>query len=68
MFNHQLQYDHQLSAFLTNAETTLDNMRGEVWAVIHTLAENKGVTFDTCLYLILQVLSLLPQIPVNILF
>ena len=43
-------------------------MRDEVWPVICALAENEGVTFDACLYLMLQVLSLLPQIPVNISF
>ena len=46
---------------------TVDSMRGEVWPMIHALAENKGVTFDACLYITLQVLSLLSQIPVNIL-
>ena len=67
MFN-QLEYDHWLSAFLTDAEMTLNNMRDEVWAVIHALVENEGVTFNAYLYHALQVLSLLPQIPVNISF
>ena len=43
-------------------------MKGEIWAAIHALAENEGITFDTCLGLTLQVLSLLLQIPVDILF
>ena len=68
MYNHQLQYDRQLSTFLTDTETTLNNMRGEIWATIHALAENEGITFDTCLGLTLQVLNLLPQIPVDISF
>ena len=38
MYNHQLNYDQQLSAFLTDTETTLNNMRDQVWAVIHALA------------------------------
>ena len=49
-------------------EMTLNNMRDEVWATICTLAENEGITFDACLGLTLQVLDLLPQIPVDILF
>ena len=66
MYNHQLDYDRQLSTFLTDMETTLNNMRDQIWAAIHSLAENKGITFDTCLGLALQVLNLLPQIPVDI--
>ena len=67
MYNHQLQYNRQLSAFLTDMETTLNNMRGDIWTAIHTLEENKGITFDACLGLTLQVLNLLLQIPVDIL-
>ena len=47
---------------------TLNNMRDEVWAAICTLAENEGITFDACLGLTLQVLNLLPQIPIDISF
>ena len=68
MYNHQLQYDWQLSTFLMDTETTLNNMRGEIWATIHTLAGNEGITLDACLGLVLQVLNLLPQILVDILF
>ena len=66
MYNHQLQYDWQLSTFLTDMEMTLKNMRGDIWATIHTLAENEGITFDTCLGLTLQVRNLLLQIPIDI--
>ena len=64
MYNHQLQYHQQLTTFLTDTETALNNMRGEVWATVCTLAENEGITFDACLGLVLQVLNLLPQIPI----
>ena len=64
MYNHQLQYDWQLSAFLT----ALNNMRGDIWTAICALAENEGITFDACLGLTLQALSLLQQIPVDIWF
>ena len=68
MYNHQLHYDQWLSAFLTDTETTLNNMRDKVWATIHTLAENEGITFNICLGLTLQVLILFPQIPIDISF
>ena len=68
MYNHQLNYNQWLSAFLTDMETTLNNMRDQVWAAICTLAENEGITFDACLGLALQVLNLLPQIPVDVSF
>ena len=68
MYNHQLHYDQQLSTFLMDTKTTLNNIRGEIWAAIHALAENEGITFDACLGLTLQVLNLLPQIPIDISF
>ena len=68
MYNHQLQYDQQLATFLTDAETALNDMRGKVWATVHALAENEGITFNACLGLTLQVLNLLLQIPIDISF
>ena len=68
MYNHQLQYDQQLATFLVEAKTALNDMRGEVWAAVHTLVENDGITLDACLGLMLQVLNLLLQIPIDILF
>ena len=68
MYNHQLHYDWQLAMFLMDAKTTLSNMWGKVWDAIHTLVESEGITFDACLGLALQVLNLLWQIPINILF
>ena len=49
-------------------ETTLNNMRDQVWATICALAENKGIMFNDCLGLALQVLNLLLQIPIAVLF
>ena len=46
MYNHQLQYDRQLATFLTEAEMALNDMRDEVWATVHALAENEGIMFD----------------------
>ena len=68
MYNHQLDYDQQLSAFLKEMETTLNNMRDQVWVAIRALEENKGITFNDCLSLTLQVLNLLLQIPVDVSF
>ena len=39
----------KLATFLMDAETALNDMRGQVWAAVHTLAENEGITFDACL-------------------
>ena len=68
MYNQQLDYDWQLAAFFKETEANLNNMRDEVLATVHALAENEGITFNDCLSLTLQVLHLLPQIPVDILF
>ena len=43
-------------------------MRDQVWVTVRTLAENKGITFNDCLSLALQVLNMLPQIPMDISF
>ena len=66
MYNHQLEYDQQLTNFLKEAETTLANMRDQIWTTVCALAESEGITFDDCLNLMLRILLLLPQIPVDI--
>ena len=68
MYNHQLHYDRQLAMFITDVEMALSDMWGKVWDAIHALAESEGIMFDACLGLTLQVLKLLPQIPVDISF
>ena len=68
MYNHQLKYNRQLATFLKETETTLGNVRDQVWTAVHALAENEGITFDDCLSLMLHVLHLLPQIPMDISF
>ena len=50
MYNHQLEYDWWLTNFLKDAETTLANMRDQIWTAIRALAESKGVTFEDCTY------------------
>ena len=65
MYNHQFQYDGWLATFLVRAKTALNDMRGEVWATVHALAENEGITFDAYLGIMLQVLNLLLQIPID---
>ena len=66
MYNHQLEYDWQLSDFLKEAEMTLANMRDQIWTAVHTLTESEGVTFEDCLSLMLHILPLLLQIPVDV--
>ena len=68
MYNHQLHYDGQLATFLADTEMALSDMQGKVWDAICALAENEGIMLDACLGLTLQVLNLLPQIPIDILF
>ena len=66
MYNHQLEYDRWLSDFLKEVETTLANMRDQIWTAVCTLMESKGVTFEDCLSLTLHILLLLLQIPVGV--
>ena len=61
MYNHQLEYDWQLSDFLKEAEAMLANMMDQIWT-----AFCEGVTFEDCPSLALHILPLLPQIPVDI--
>ena len=66
MYNHQLEYDWWLTDFLKEAETMLANMRDQIWTAVHALTESEGITFKHCLNLMLRILLLLPQIPVDI--
>ena len=68
MYNHQLHYDGQLATFLTDTEMALNDMCGKVWDAICALAESESITYDACMGLTLQVLNLLPQIPIDISF
>ena len=68
MHNHQLEYNWQLAAFLKETETTLSNMRDQVWTAVCDLVENEGITFNDCLILALPILHLLLQIPMDVLF
>ena len=68
MYNHQLHYDRQLATFLMDTKMALDDIRGTVWDAVHALAENEGIMFDACLGLVLQVLNLLLQVPIDISF
>ena len=58
MYNHQLEYDRQLTNFLKEAEMTLANMRDQIWTAIRALVANEGVTFKDCLDLTLHILLL----------
>ena len=66
MYNHQLEYDRRLSDFLKEVEMMLANMRDQIWTAIHALTESKGMTFKDCLSLMLCILPLLLQIPMDV--
>ena len=66
MYNHQLEYDQQLTDFLKEAEMMLANMRDQIWTAICALTESEGMTFKDCLNLALRILLLLPQIPLDV--
>ena len=68
MYNHQLEYDWRLANFLKEAEMMLANMRDQIWTTVHALVESEGMTFEDCLSLVLCILLLLPQIPMDIPF
>ena len=68
MYNHQLEYDWWLANFLKEAEMMLANMTDQIWTAIHALMESEGVNFKDCLSLMLCILLLLPQIPMDVLF
>ena len=68
MYNHQLEYDQWLADFLKEVETTLANMRDQIWTTVHALVESEGVTFKDCLSLVLYILLLFPQIPMDVSF
>ena len=66
MYNHQLEYDRQLSDFLKEAEATLAKMRDLIWTAIHALVEGEGMNFEDCLNLTLRILPLLLHVPMDV--
>ena len=66
VFNHQLHYDGQLMAFISNTERSLQEKWDEVWECVRRLADMAGVSHDACLGLTLQVLDKLPTIPIDL--
>ena len=68
MYNHQFEYDRWLADFLKEVETMLADMKDQIWTAVHAIAESEGVTFEDCLNLMLCVLLLLLQIPMDVSF
>ena len=66
MYNHQLEYDRWLTDFLKEVETMLANMRDQIWTAVCALMESEGLTFEDCLNVVLHILLLLPQFPMDI--
>ena len=64
--NHMV-FDHQLR-YITSVEKMLRAKRDEVWEHMQSLTNVAGMPQDTCLHLALQVLKLLPTIPLDISF
>ena len=65
-FNHQLHYDGQLAAFISNAERSLQEKWHEVWECVHRIMDVAGVSHDICLGLTLHILDKLPTIPIDL--
>ena len=68
VFDHQLRYDVQLAGFITSTKTILQEKWDEVWECVQSLTEVAGIPQDICLHLALQVLELLPTIPMDLSF
>ena len=68
VFNHQLRYDTQLVSFIASAKKTLQEKIDEVWEHVQSLLYVAGIPQDVCLCLALQVLELLPTIPIDLSF
>ena len=68
VFDHQLRYDSELASFINSTEKTLQAKGDEVWECMQSLTNAAGMLQDTCLCLALQVLELLPTIPLDISF
>ena len=63
VFNHQLRYDKELLAFISN---TLQEKWDEVWGHVCKLTDVAGVPHNTCLSLALQVHEKIPMVPIDL--
>ena len=68
VFDQQLRYDLELASFINSAEKMLHAKLDEVWECMQNQTNVIGMPQDTCLCLTLQVLELLPTIPLDISF
>ena len=66
VFNHQLHYDGQLMAFISNTVRLLQEKWDKVWECICRLTDVAGVSHNASLGLALQVLDKLPTIPIDL--
>ena len=62
VFQHQLHYDEQLTAFISDAERTLQEKQDKAWGHVRRLADMAGIPHDACLGLALQI----PTIPIDL--
>ena len=58
----------QLAGVITSTKKILQEKWDKVWECIHSLTEVAGIPQDVCLHLALQVLKLLPTIPIDLSF
>ena len=66
VFQHQLCYDEQLTAFISDTERTIQEKQNEVWGHICQLADMAGIPHNAFLGQALQVLEKLPIIPIDL--
>ena len=68
VFDHQLRYNSQLAGFITSTNGTLQAKQDEVWEHMQSPVNTSGMPQEICLCFPLQVLELLPIIPLDISF
>ena len=57
VYSHQLQYDGEPMAFISNAEVTLQEKQNKVYRCVHSLADMAGLPQSSCLDLALKILN-----------
>ena len=68
MLTHLLQYNVELTAFVSSAEDALNVKQEQVWECVHSILGATSSTPMACLSVMLQVLQCLPHILWNLSF
>ena len=66
LFNHVLDYERKLNAFLDKAGSWIREQEERIWTTVFQIVEDTGAPLCACLDILLHLLDTLPSFPPNL--